>query len=348
MLLSLEKPALLALQRDALRAPRRGPRLAHGGRARGAPAHPGPGPALAWRRVEPVAAATAVVAAFPAAQRRTCCRGTRCGRRLLVLRDEPAALLPLHRHRRVSRYPAFNSGRAVDDRVGVEGSRVRALRARGPAWDGEPDGARKHRAERLWVVSGARDRLGFADPRKAPRDAGRNGANRHPGGTSPRRGPAEEAPHGPASRLIVPLRCCAPSRRLALAGLPAVPARLPRRTPGHPKAEDQARMPWARSDGWFVKTWLVAGPFAEPLEVDPLAARGERRRSRGRERRDEEGDGTVRGRRSTSWSDRSAWTRASGDRAGLRHAPTPTPLVKRAAAGPASCRWVATTASACG
>ena len=64
-------------------------------------------------------------------------------------------------------------------------------------------------------------------------------------------------------------------------------------------------MPWARSDGWFVKTWLVAGPFAEPLEVDPLALQGGEATLKATANAElKRPDGTiVRWKESTSWSD---------------------------------------------
>ena len=90
---------------------------------------------------------------------------------------------------------------------------------------------------------------------------------------------------------------------LALAA-PAAPQQPAPATPA-PKAEDQARMPWARSDGWFVKTWLVAGPFAEALEVDPLASQGGEAALKGAANAEiRKADGSVvRWKEATSWSD---------------------------------------------
>lgn len=78
--------------------------------------------------------------------------------------------------------------------------------------------------------------------------------------------------------------------------LPAAPATRP---------EDEARVPWDRSDAWFVKTWIVAGPFAEPLDQDPPASQGGEAALAGRAGAElKRTDGTVvRWKESTSWSD---------------------------------------------
>ncbi|HEX9188568.1 MAG TPA: prolyl oligopeptidase family serine peptidase [Vicinamibacteria bacterium] len=101
-------------------------------------------------------------------------------------------------------------------------------------------------------------------------------------------------------------------------------------------AEDEAR-PWSRSDGWFVKAWLVAGPFAEPLEQDPLAGQGGEASLKGVANAElKRADGTVlRWKESTSWSDAFGVDEALGlaaPESGTAYAYT---LVKRAEAGPA-------------
>jgi poly(3-hydroxybutyrate) depolymerase len=96
-------------------------------------------------------------------------------------------------------------------------------------------------------------------------------------------------------------------------------------------------MPWARSDGWFVKTWLVAGPFAEPLDADPLAGQGGEASLKAQADAElKRADGTVvRWKESTSWSDAFGVDAALGLTAPDSGTAYAYALVKRAAAGPA-------------
>ena len=104
---------------------------------------------------------------------------------------------------------------------------------------------------------------------------------------------------------------CVGSLAIALAllgaALPAPAQPAPQAAPAAPpsKPEDEARMPWARNDGWFVKTWLVAGPFAESLDIDPLAGQGGEATLQATANAElKRPDGTaVRWKESTSWSD---------------------------------------------
>jgi enterochelin esterase-like enzyme len=117
--------------------------------------------------------------------------------------------------------------------------------------------------------------------------------------------------------------------------VPAVAQQPPAPPPTRP--EDAARMPWERSDGRFVKTWLVAGPFAEPLDVDPLAGQGGEAALKGAANAEiKRADGTV-----VRWKESTAWSDAFGveDALGLRAPESGTAyayaVVKREAAGPA-------------
>ena len=103
------------------------------------------------------------------------------------------------------------------------------------------------------------------------------------------------------------------------------------------RAEDEARMPWARSDAWFVKTWLVAGPFTEPLDVDPLAGQGGEAALKGRADAElKRADGTVlRWKESTSWSDAFGVDEALGLPAPDSGTAYAYALVRRTAAGKA-------------
>ena len=96
-------------------------------------------------------------------------------------------------------------------------------------------------------------------------------------------------------------------------------------------------MPWTRSDGWFVKTWLVAGPFAESLEVDPLAGQGGEATLQAKANAElKRPDGTtVRWKESTSWSDAFGVDEALGLAAPDSGTAYAYAIVKRAAAGPA-------------
>jgi len=119
----------------------------------------------------------------------------------------------------------------------------------------------------------------------------------------------------------------------------SLPASAPPATAPPPAArpEDEPRLPWARSDGWFVKTWLVAGPFAEPLDSDPLAGQGGEAALKGRVDAElKRADGTVvRWKESTSWSDAFGVDEALGLTAPDSGTAYAYALVKRAAAGPA-------------
>jgi dienelactone hydrolase len=44
----------------------------------------------------------------------------------------------------------------------------------------------------------------------------------------------------------------------------------PSPAPPAPKLRDEHRLPWSRSDEWYVKSWLVAGPFASAFDEDAL------------------------------------------------------------------------------
>jgi poly(3-hydroxybutyrate) depolymerase len=44
--------------------------------------------------------------------------------------------------------------------------------------------------------------------------------------------------------------------------------------PPVPKLGDEQRLPWSRGDLWFLKTWLVAGPFPGTLAADALLEHG--------------------------------------------------------------------------
>lgn len=125
---------------------------------------------------------------------------------------------------------------------------------------------------------------------------------------------------------------------LAALAVPLPASAQPAATPAPAvRPEDEARVPWARSDGWFVKTWQVAGPFSEPLEADPFAAQGGeatlKARADGELKRP---DGTVvRWKESTSWSDAFAVDDALGLRAPDSGTAYAYAVVRRAAAGPA-------------
>jgi hypothetical protein len=99
-------------------------------------------------------------------------------------------------------------------------------------------------------------------------------------------------------------------------------------------------MPWARSDGWFVKTWLVAGPFAEPLDADPLAGQGGEASLKAQADAElKRADGTVvRWKESTSWSDAFGVDRALGLSAPDSGTAYAYALVKRPAAAERCCR----------
>ncbi len=118
--------------------------------------------------------------------------------------------------------------------------------------------------------------------------------------------------------------------------VPAV-SQQPPPAPPATRPEDAARMPWERSDGWFVKTWLVAGPFAEALDVDPLAGQGGEAALKGAANAEiKRADGTVvRWKESTSWSDAFAVDEPLGLRAPDPGTAYAYAVVKRAAAGPA-------------
>jgi hypothetical protein len=87
-------------------------------------------------------------------------------------------------------------------------------------------------------------------------------------------------------------------------------------------------MPWTRSDSWFLRKWLVAGPFAEPLEVDPLGDQGGEgavKAAANAELRRKDG-AVVRWKESTSWSDAFGVDEALGLVApdSARHTPPPS------------------------
>ncbi len=121
--------------------------------------------------------------------------------------------------------------------------------------------------------------------------------------------------------------------------LPATPQEAPPAAPAAPapKPEDEARMPWARSSGWFVKSWLVTGPFTEPLDVDPLAGEGGEAALKAVAAAElKRQDGTVvRWKESTSWSDAFGVDEALGLTAPDSGTAYAFALVKREAAGPA-------------
>jgi predicted esterase len=126
---------------------------------------------------------------------------------------------------------------------------------------------------------------------------------------------------------------------LLAAAVPAAAQPAPPAAPLAPvtRAEDEARMPWARSDGWFVKTWLVAGPFVEALDADPLAGQGGEAGLKAQANAElKRADGTVlRWKESTSWSDAFGVDDSlslTAPESGTAYAYA---LVKRAAAGPA-------------
>ena len=90
--------------------------------------------ALAWRKTEPVAAATAVVVASLLLAPNVLPWYALWLLPLLVLRDEPAALLFTGTVvARVRRLPRLAVGRAVEARLGLARARVRAVRGGGPA-----------------------------------------------------------------------------------------------------------------------------------------------------------------------------------------------------------------------
>jgi dienelactone hydrolase len=96
-------------------------------------------------------------------------------------------------------------------------------------------------------------------------------------------------------------------------------------------------MPWTRSDSWFLRKWLVAGPFAEPLEVDPLADQGGEgavRAAANTELRRKDG-AVVRWKESTSWSDAFGVDEALGLVAPDSGTAYASAVVRRASAGPA-------------
>jgi dienelactone hydrolase len=138
-------------------------------------------------------------------------------------------------------------------------------------------------------------------------------------------------------------RCTAPFGLSVLAflavAIPASPQQAPPAAPAAAatKPEDEARMPWTRSDGWFVKTWLVAGPFAEPLDVDPLAGQGGEAAVKPRVNAQlRRADGTVvRWKEFTSWSDAFGVDEALGLTAPDSGTAYAYALVKRTASGPA-------------
>ncbi|HXK08176.1 MAG TPA: prolyl oligopeptidase family serine peptidase, partial [Vicinamibacteria bacterium] len=115
----------------------------------------------------------------------------------------------------------------------------------------------------------------------------------------------------------------------------AQPATAP--PPAAAPPEDEARMPWTRGDERFVKTWLVLGPFAEPLDVDPLAGQGGEAALKGRANAElKRPDGSVlRWKESTSWSDAFGVDEALGLAAPDSGTAYAYALVKRAAAGKA-------------
>jgi dienelactone hydrolase len=117
--------------------------------------------------------------------------------------------------------------------------------------------------------------------------------------------------------------------------VPAVSQQPPAPPPTGP--EDAARMPWERSQGWFQKTWFVAGPFAEALDVDPLAGQGGEAALEGAANGEiKKADGTVlRWKESTSWSDAFNVEDPLGLRAPDSGTAYAYAVVKREAAGPA-------------
>jgi predicted esterase len=120
---------------------------------------------------------------------------------------------------------------------------------------------------------------------------------------------------------------------------PSSALQTPEPPPAPPAArpEDEARMPWARSDERSVKTWLVAGPFAEPLDVDPLAGGGGEAALKGRADGEvQRPDGTVvRWKESTSWSDAFGVDEALGLSAPDSGTAYAYAVVRRASAGKA-------------
>ena len=118
----------------------------------------------------------------------------------------------------------------------------------------------------------------------------------------------------------------------------AVPAVSQQPTaPEATRPENGPRTPWERTDGWFVKTWLVAGPFAEALDVDPIAGQGGEAALKGAANAEiRKPDGTVvRWKESTSWSDAFSVEDPLGLRAPDSGTAYAYAVVKRAAAGPA-------------
>jgi dienelactone hydrolase len=116
---------------------------------------------------------------------------------------------------------------------------------------------------------------------------------------------------------------------------PASPQPVTAPPPAVPRSEDEARMPWTRSDDWFMKTWLVAGPFAEALDIDPLASLGGEASLKGKANSElKRADGTVlRWKEHTSWSDAFGVDEALGLAAPDSGTAYAYALVKRAAAG---------------
>ncbi len=74
-------------------------------------------------------------------------------------------------------------------------------------------------------------------------------------------------------RLIRALVLAAAAAGLALApALALAEEKAP--APAAPKLKDEHRLLWSRNDEWFVKTWLVAGPFPCTLAEDALREHG--------------------------------------------------------------------------
>src|SRR5512143_2118550 len=77
------------------------------------------------------------------------------------------------------------------------------------------------------------------------------------------------APRRPLSRTLLVVLVAVAALAPALAGSEEAATVAPRS-----KLADEQRLPWSRGDVWFLKTWLVAGPFPGTLADDMLVEHG--------------------------------------------------------------------------